>query len=149
MPAAQFKNLEFLVGGADRIPWEDGFFAKAISVESAYYWPDPACGIREIFRVLAPGGSAWILIEYYRDNPYCHQWGEVFTIPAHWLSADEWAALFREAGFVDVAHQRIPDEAPVPDPYAGRWFRDADEFRKFRAEGALLVHGTKPRAASS
>ena len=146
--SAGLQNLEFRVGGADHIPWDSGSFAKVISVESAYYWPRPARGIGECLRVLAPGGSVWILIEYYRDNPYCRQWSELFKIPAHWLWAEEWAGLMRAAGFRDVVHQRIPDEAPVPDPYTGRWFRDADEFRKFRAEGALLVYGTKPNRAA-
>jgi len=135
----------FVVGGVDEIPWEGNFFNKAISVESSYYWPDPARGLREIFRVLREGGSAWSLINYYRDNPHCHQWARHYQIPTHLLSADEWAQLFRDAGFVDVAHRRIVDPTPAPETYTGRWFADAAQLRAFRAEGALLVHGTKPR----
>jgi SAM-dependent methyltransferase len=142
-----FQNLTYLVGGVDRIPWDAGFFAKVISVESAYYWPDPAQGIAEVFRVLAPGGSAWILINYYRDNRHCHQWGPVFTIPAHLLAAEEWAQLLSAAGFVDVNHRRVPDPTPPPESYTGRWFRDAEQLRKFREEGALLIYGTNPQAA--
>jgi hypothetical protein len=51
--------------------------------------------------------------------------------------------MFRDAGFTDVAHRLLPDPTPTPDVYAGRWFRDAEELAKFRAIGALLVHGTK------
>jgi len=141
--SANFTNLTFEVGGADRIPVPDSTFTKVISVESAYYWPDPARGLREISRTLGPGGSAWILINYYGDNLYCHQWGAVFAIPTHLLAAEEWAQLFREAGLVGVAHQRIPDPTPTPETYTGRWFRDAEQMRKFKAEGALLVYGTK------
>ena len=137
-------QVMFVLGSVDEIPWDNSFFTKAISVESAYYWPQPAQGVREIFRVLREGGSAWVLINYYRDNPHCHQWGEILSVPAHLLSAEEWAAMFREAGFVEVAHRRIPDPTPTPEVYAGRWFRDAEQLRAFRAEGALLVHGTKP-----
>jgi SAM-dependent methyltransferase len=137
-------NLLFVVGGVDEIPWEMNFFDKAISVESAYYWPDPAKGLREIFRVLREGGSAWIVINYYRDNPHCHQWGQTLAVPTLLLSADEWAQLFRDAGFSDVGHKRIADPTPTPDVYSGRWFKDADQLRQFRAEGALLVHGSKP-----
>ena len=72
-------NTMFVIGGVDEIPWDANFFTRAISVESAYYWPDPARGLREIFRVLREGGSAWILINYYRDNPHCHQWAEQFA----------------------------------------------------------------------
>lgn len=136
-------NVAFFTSGVEKLPFDDGAFSKAISIESAYYWPDPAAGLREIFRVLGLAGSAWILIEYYRDNPHCHQWGAVFTIPTHLLWADEWSELFRQAGFAAVAHRRIPDDGPVPDDYSGRWFRDAAQYRAFRREGALLVHGLK------
>jgi ubiquinone/menaquinone biosynthesis C-methylase UbiE len=137
------ENLAFIVGGVDEIPWESNFFSRAISVESSYYWPDPAKGIREIFRVLADGGSAWIVINFYRDNPHCHQWATELKIPTHLLSAAEWSHLFRDAGFTSVAHQFIPDPTPNPDVYTGRWFRDAKHLADFRAIGALLVHGQK------
>jgi len=142
--SAELPNVVFARGGADAIPWDSGFFTTVLSVESAYYWPDPAKGLREISRVLAPGGSAWILINYYRDNPHCHQWGELLKVPTHLFSAEEWAELFRQTGFGAVGYRRIPDRSPTPDVYAGRWFLDAEQMRNFKQEGALLLHGTKP-----
>ncbi len=144
---AEIENAIFIEGRAEQIPWEDNFFQKAMSVESAYYWPDPARGLREVFRVLAAGGSAWVLINYYRDNPHCHQWGQHYRTPTHLLTAEAWAEHFRNAGFAEVEHSRIPDTSPSPDVYTGRWFRDAAQLRAFKAEGALLVQGTKPGTA--
>ncbi|HXW55601.1 MAG TPA: methyltransferase domain-containing protein [Candidatus Cybelea sp.] len=141
--SVSFDNLIFIVGQVGEIPWEANFFSRAISVESAYYWPDPAKGLREIGRVLGEDGSAWIIINYYRDNPHCHQWGGKLAVPTRLLWAEEWAGLFRDAGFEAVAHQRIPDPTPVPEIYTGRWFRDARQLADFRHEGALLVHGLK------
>lgn len=143
--SASVRNSEFIVGAADAIPRPADSFDKVISVESSYYWPDPVAGIREIFRVVRPGGSAWILINYYRDNPYCHQWSDLIQIPMKLLSGDEWAALFCNAGFNEVSHGRIVDPTPAPESYTGRWFRDAAELAAFRHEGALLIRGTKPR----
>jgi len=137
------ENAMFVLGGADEIPWAASFFTRAISVESAYYWPDPARGAAEIFRVLREGGSGWILINYYRENPHTDRWAANFSTPAHLLSAAEWESLFGAAGFTGVASRRIPDPTPVPQAYSGRWFRDAEQLRGFRAAGALLVHGTK------
>ena len=160
-------NVEFKVGAVDAIPWESDFFTHAISVESSYYWPDPAKGIREIYRVLrnasstqpgAParpegqalpggqallGGQAWIVINYYRDNPHSHQWGALLNVPTQLLSAEEWKALFRDAGFSSAEHEFIPDPSPNPETYSGRWFRDAAELAAFKKIGALLVHATK------
>jgi SAM-dependent methyltransferase len=142
---ADLDSVLFVVGEAQEIPWDSNFFTRAISVESAYYWPDPQRALHEMFRVLHDEGSAWVLINYYRDNPHAHQWGEILTVPAHLLSAEEWAAMFREAGFAGVADTRIPDPTPAPAVYEGRWFRDAAQLRAFREQGALLIHGAKPR----
>ncbi len=142
--SVSFPNLRFLEGTAEKIPVPASSFHKVISVESAYYWQEPARGIAEIFRVLRPGGTAWILINYYRDNPHCHQWGAHYLTPAHLLWADEWANYFRQSGFVEVAHRRILDLSPTPEVYTGQWFRDADQLRQFKAEGALLISGGKP-----
>ncbi len=79
---ANLENVMFVIGGEDEIPWDANFFTHAISVESAYYWPDPARACARFFRVLREGGSAWIAINYYRDNPHSHQWSEVLRVPA-------------------------------------------------------------------
>jgi arsenite methyltransferase len=136
-------NILFITGEVGQIPWEPNFFTHAVSVESSYYWPDPAAGVKEIHRVLEPGGGAWILINYYRDNPYCHQWGPLLAIPTHLLAAEEWAGIFRASGFVKVSHERIVDPSPSPETYTGRWFRDVAELRAFKAEGALLIRAEK------
>lgn len=142
--SAGFPRMTFLAGGAEKIPWQDAFFTKVISVESAYYWPDPAAGIREIYRVLGAGGSGWILINYYLENPHAHHWGSQLAVPTHLLSTDAWKKFLRDAGFVNVTHLRIPDLSPTPEDYTGSAFEDAEQMRKFKESGALLVYGTKP-----
>ena len=137
------ENLLFVTGEVGEIPWEPNFFTHAVSVESAYYWPDPGAGLKEVHRVLRPNGSAWILINYYRDNPHCHQWGTLLAVKTHLLSAEEWSNLFRQAGFAQVAQERVVDPSSNPETYTGRWFRDAAQLRAFKAEGALLVHACK------
>jgi len=137
-------NLLYVVGETGEIPWEPNFFHHAISVESAYYWPEPAAGLKEVHRILRPGGTAWILINYYRDNPHCHQWGPLLAVKTQLLSAEEWMELFRSAGFSRIRHERVADPTPSPETYSGRWFRDAAQLREFKAEGALLVYGSKP-----
>jgi arsenite methyltransferase len=141
--SSAFPNLEFLARGADEIPWQDDSFTKVISVESAYYWPVPAAGVREIHRVLAPGGSVWILINYYLENPYAHHWGSQLEVPTHLLSTDQWLQFLYAAGFAGAGSQQIPDPTPVPEGYSGGSFKDAEQFRKFKETGALLVYGTK------
>ncbi|HZP02847.1 MAG TPA: methyltransferase domain-containing protein [Terriglobia bacterium] len=140
----RIPNLRFQVSSIDELTFKTNSFSKTISVESAYYWPDPVSGIKQIFRVLRSGGSLWVVINYYRDNPHCHQWGALYAVPTHLLSTEEWMELFRGAGFASVASRRIPDPSPSPEVYSGRWFRDAEQMRRFKEFGALLVHGVKP-----
>jgi SAM-dependent methyltransferase len=141
----EIENAMFVIGEVDEIPWDAQFFNQALSVESAFYWPDPARGMREIFRVLREGGSAWVLINFYRENPHSHHWADVLTFPVHLLSAGEWAGLFRDAGFIDVTWEQVPDPTPAPEVYTGRWFRNAAQLRDFRETGALLIHGVRPQ----
>jgi len=136
-------QILYINGEAGEIPWESNFFHHAISVESAYYWPDPAAALKELHRVLRPQGTAWILINYYRDNTHCHQWGSLLTVPTHLLAAAEWEGLFRAAGFEQIGQQRVADDSPTPEKYSGRWFRDAAQLRAFKAEGALLIRARK------
>jgi SAM-dependent methyltransferase len=138
------ENVMFIIGASEDIPWDAGFFTRVVSIESAYYWPDPASALREIFRVMREGASACVAINYYRENLHSHQWGDVLLVPVHLLSAQEWVELFRGAGFAEVVHERIPDPTPAPEQYSGRWFRDAAQVRAFRQEGALFVQGIKP-----
>ncbi len=42
--------------GADDLPFRDSFFDRAFAVNTFQFWPDPARALREIARVLAPGG---------------------------------------------------------------------------------------------
>ncbi len=142
--SAEHENILYVQGESAEIPWEPGFFHHAISVESAYYWPEPAAGIQEIFRVLQPGGAAWILINYYRDNAHCHQWGPLLAVKTQLLAAAEWMEMMRAAGFAGVAEERVADTSPTPESYTGRWFREVEQLRAFKAEGALLVHGVRP-----
>jgi len=97
-----------------------------------------------VWRILEAGGAAWILINFYRDNPDCHQWQTQFRTPAHLLSAAAWEQFFAAAGFVSITHRFIPDPSPTPEVYAGPWFRDAAQMRRFMDRGALLVTGSKP-----
>src|SRR5260370_35806817 len=113
-----FDNLLFVAGEVAQIPWQPHFFAHVISVESSYYWPDPAAGIKDILRVLREGGSAWMLINYYRDNPHCHQLGDLLAGNSDLLLAAGWWALFRVARFARGVTEPIGDRSPSTEVYA-------------------------------
>jgi SAM-dependent methyltransferase len=137
-------RMMFIVAGAEDIPWDDDFFNKVVSVESAYYWPDPVAAFGEVLRVLQPGGTARILINLYKENPHAHQWRDMLGVSTHLLSGAEWRHLMEKAGFEQAGHSRIADPRPVADDDQSRWFESPDQHRRFRQEGALLIIGRKP-----
>src|SRR5271165_1299441 len=56
-----YDNVIFVAGSAERIPWEENFFDKVLSVESFYYYADQERALAELFRVMAPRGELFIL----------------------------------------------------------------------------------------
>jgi len=58
---AAIPNLEFRIGDALALPFPDRSFDAAVSLASIKHWPDPARGVRELARVVRPGGIVLVL----------------------------------------------------------------------------------------
>ena len=142
--STQYDNLMFVVGSAQHIPWEENFFDKVLSVESFYYYGDQGRALAELFRVMAPKGQLFILINLYKDNHYSLRWVDELQVPVQVRSEQEYLDLLKEHTYEDVRAVRIPDLTPTPDEYSGRWFKNADELRDFKRIGALLLIARKP-----
>jgi ubiquinone/menaquinone biosynthesis C-methylase UbiE len=140
-----FENIQYIVGSARRIPSEDNFFDKVLSVESFYYYSDQDRALDELFRVTAPGGRVFILINLYRDNEYSLQWVDKLKVPVHVRSAAEYVEMFKKHGFENVESKQIPDNTPTPDDYKTKSFNSLQDLKAFKRMGALLLMGSKPR----
>jgi ubiquinone/menaquinone biosynthesis C-methylase UbiE len=142
--SVDFDNVMFVVGSAQQIPWEENFFDKVLSVESFYYYADQERALAELFRVMAPKGHLYILINLYRDNPYSLRWVEELKVPVQVRSEQEYIEMLKRHTFEDVCTVRVPDLTPTPETYSGRWFNNAEELRDFKRIGALLLIARKP-----
>jgi ubiquinone/menaquinone biosynthesis C-methylase UbiE len=58
--SAAAARLHFEVADVAKLPFPDGHFDALMSSGSIKHWPDPVAGLRELHRVLAPGGRAFI-----------------------------------------------------------------------------------------
>ncbi len=141
-----FANVRYMQGSSEQIPWEENFFDRVLSVESFYYYADQDRALDELFRVMAPQGRLFILINLYRDNEYSLQWVDKLKVPVHVRSEAEYLQMLRQHGFEDVEAARVPDDTPTPDDYKTKSFRSLDDLRAFKRVGALLLMGSKPGA---
>jgi ubiquinone/menaquinone biosynthesis C-methylase UbiE len=144
-----FENVMFVQGSAAQIPWEENFFDKVLSVESFYYYPDQDRALAELFRVLAPHGRLFILINLYRDNPYSLQWVPKLKVPVHVRSAVEYVELLKKHAFQNVEYAQIPDDTPTPENYQTTSFHSLDDLKAFKRVGALLLMASKPDVRNS
>lgn len=53
----RLSNVALQVGDAQALPYPDGVFDAAFSMFGLIFFPDRARGLKEIFRVLRPGGT--------------------------------------------------------------------------------------------
>jgi ubiquinone/menaquinone biosynthesis C-methylase UbiE len=140
----EFDKVTFVVGSAAQIPWEENYFDKVLSVESFYYYSDQDRALDELFRVMAPQGRLFILINLYQDNPYSLQWVPKLKVPVHIRSAAEYVEVLKKHAFENVEYALIPDETPTPDNYQTTSFHSLDDLKAFKRIGALLLMASKP-----
>lgn len=91
-------------GSVSALPFADDTFDLVTAIETHYYWPNVEGGMREVLRVLKPGGTFALVAETVKDrqpNPLYRL--AMPLLGATYLTTQEHADLLRRAGFVDVA----------------------------------------------
>ena len=141
--SSDFDNILYVWGSAQQIPWEENFFDKVLSVESFYYYADQERALHELFRVMAPKGRLFILINLYKDNPHSLQWVDKLAVPVQVKSAAEYVEMLERHAFENVEWRQIPDDTPTPDDYKTKSFRSLEDLRAFKRTGALLLMAQK------
>jgi SAM-dependent methyltransferase len=132
-------NANFRVLAGPRFPFHDGVFTHCLSIESLYYHPDVTASLREVHRVLGRSGRAYLMVNFFKENPYVHHWAELLRVPVHLMSSDEYCGAATAAGFTRCRCQTIPDTTPVPPGYTGPHYGNAEKMRAARAIGSLLI----------
>jgi SAM-dependent methyltransferase len=86
-----------------QLPFPDNHFDLVTAVETQYYWPDLVGDMREILRVLKPGGKLMVIAETYKGGRYDKlKWPVMWLMGSSHLSVSEHRELFLTAGYTDV-----------------------------------------------
>lgn len=86
-----------------RLPFPGRTFDVVTGIETQYYWPDLRNDMKEILRVLKPGGRLMIVAESYKGASNDAVLGPAMKLLGSTrLSVEDHMALFLFAGFEDV-----------------------------------------------
>ncbi len=101
-------RVQIQQGSVAALPFPDGTFDVVTAVETHYYWPDLPANVREILRVLKPGGTFTLIAETYRGGPFRLLYAIVMPLlRAAFLSDAEHRDLLTQAGFTEVAMKHV------------------------------------------
>jgi len=119
------SRVEVHEASVSKLPFGDATFDLVTAVETHYYWPDLPRDMKEVLRVVKPGGTLVLIAEAYKGSKNDALQGPAMAmLRAAYLSVDEHRELFTAAGFSDV-----------------------QAFEE-RAHGWICVTGKRPAAAS-
>ena len=93
--ASKDGRLRLIIGDCCELRYEDGAFDAVTSVNTVYFWNDTLKGMKEIFRVLKPGGRFYNAVyakEWFRNLSYTRKGYKLFE-------REDYISLCEQAGF--------------------------------------------------
>lgn len=92
-------RMTFVVCGVSELPFESKKFDTVFSVESLYFWPNPKEDLKEISRVLKPGGRFMTVLEMVGGRLSQRHQAIAERLEMFCPTAEELENLFKESGF--------------------------------------------------
>jgi ubiquinone/menaquinone biosynthesis C-methylase UbiE len=98
-------RVEIREASVSQLPFSEHVFDLVVAVETHFWWPDLPSDMREVLRVLKPGGALIIIAEVYKvANTVTAKLAEKYALLSGMklLTANEHRELFTNAGYSDV-----------------------------------------------
>lgn len=111
--AKGLRQIEVRQGNAESLPFDDRSFPLVGTRYSAHHWTRLEAAVREVARVLAPGGHALIIDTLGQEDPLVDtfmQSIELLRDPSHVRnrSRAEWRSLLQAAGLAEIEAAEWP-----------------------------------------
>lgn len=91
-------------GSVSALPFPENSFDKIVTVESFYFWEDPPGDLKEVLRVLKPGGDFLLAADIYgKDGLSERALENIRQYKMRNPSLAEFHALFEGAGFSEIS----------------------------------------------
>lgn len=106
--AIRAGSMDVTCASVESLPFPDASFDVVTTVESFYFWPDPPRSLREVARVVRPGGRFLLVADVYRRPDLDDEVREnIERYDLTVLTPDEYVSLLEGAGFSHAtAHLR-------------------------------------------
>ena len=96
-------RVEVQQATVSQLPFANNTFHLVTAIETHYYWPNHLHDLREIYRVLRPGGSLLLIAEAFRGQRFDALNGLAMKfLGAGYLTAAEHSKLLEDAGYLGV-----------------------------------------------
>ena len=104
------KQVFVVQGSAEKLPHEDETFDLVTAVETVYFWPNLTGCLKEVRRVLKPGGHFAILVEVVDSDS---KWTDVVEGMTAY-TPEQLKQLLDDAGFTQTEiHRKKPTYATI------------------------------------
>lgn len=94
-------RMKLKLSGVPNLDYPDNSFDTVFSVESLYFWSDAVEGLKDILRVLAPGGTFMTVLEMVGGNMSDHHEEIAKELNMFCPSPEELKQIVLQAGFID------------------------------------------------
>ncbi|PSQ39178.1 SAM-dependent methyltransferase [Halobacteriales archaeon SW_12_71_31] len=142
------SRVGYVVGDFEHLPFDADAVDRCFSMESFYYARDPHAALRELRRVLSPGGIFACAVDYFEESVHTREWAEWVDVPMTRWSEAQYRTAFREAGFHVAVQNRVPDretEIPPAEEFPTEEFDSrAAMVERYREHGTLVTVGVAP-----
>lgn len=101
----QAGRVQIQEASVSHLPFSENTFDLVTAVETHFWWPDLPSDMREVFRVLKPGGTLVIIAEVYKDaSSIVSKVAEKYSLVTGMklLSVDQHRELLANSGFSDI-----------------------------------------------